>query len=177
MEILLLVALFGAADSFAPVSTRRASASAAFSRHMSAVAEAPVRKPESVDRVKEVRERFRKASEDAAQAKGCAIQDAGDEWWRQPEEEPYRQVTKERPLRVIVAGGGVAGLVAAAACHSRGMKVAIFEQASQYAPYVQTGFPLLLTFLSLSHFSILCRQVRRTYTNSIECTPGIGENQ
>ena len=36
---------------------------------------------------------------------------------------------------MIVAGGGVAGLVAAAACHSQGMKVAIFEQASQYAPY------------------------------------------
>jgi zeaxanthin epoxidase len=34
-----------------------------------------------------------------------------------------------------VAGGGVAGLVAAAVCHSKGMKVAIFEQASQYAPY------------------------------------------
>jgi zeaxanthin epoxidase len=34
-----------------------------------------------------------------------------------------------------VAGGGVAGLVVAAACHSKGMRVAIFEQASQYAPY------------------------------------------
>jgi 2-polyprenyl-6-methoxyphenol hydroxylase-like FAD-dependent oxidoreductase len=29
----------------------------------------------------------------------------------------------------------VAGLVAAAECHAKGMKVQIFEQASQYAPY------------------------------------------
>jgi zeaxanthin epoxidase len=29
----------------------------------------------------------------------------------------------------------VAELVAAAACHARGTKVHIFEQASQYAPY------------------------------------------
>lgn len=35
----------------------------------------------------------------------------------------------------MVAGGGLAGLVAAAACHTKGMKVAIFEQASTYAPY------------------------------------------
>jgi len=36
---------------------------------------------------------------------------------------------------VLVAGGGLAGLVTAAACHAKGMKVAIFEQASSYAPY------------------------------------------
>jgi len=38
-------------------------------------------------------------------------------------------------LTVLVAGGGLAGLVSAAACHAKGMKVAIFEQASSYAPY------------------------------------------
>jgi len=36
---------------------------------------------------------------------------------------------------VIITGGGIAGLVTAAACHSLGMKVAIFEQASSYSPY------------------------------------------
>ena len=36
---------------------------------------------------------------------------------------------------MLVAGGGLAGLVTAAACHAKGMKVAIFEQASTYAPY------------------------------------------
>lgn len=102
---------------------------------LAATVEAPVRQPETVDRVKEVRERFRKASEDAAQAKGCAMSDTGDEWWRQPLPDMYRQVDQDRPLRVVIAGGGVAGLVAAAACHAKGMKVAIFEQASQYAPY------------------------------------------
>lgn len=111
----------------------RSSNSAA--RYMSAVAEAPVRAPETPDRVKEVRERFKAATIDAANARGCASPDAGDEWWRTQEDEPYREITSDKPLRVIVTGGGVAGLVTAAACHAKGMKVAIFEQASQYAPY------------------------------------------
>lgn len=102
----------------------------------SAVAEAPVRKPESPERVKEVRDRFKSAARDAADARGCASPDRDDEWWRSPEESgTYGEITEDRPLRVIIAGGGVAGLVAAAAAHSKGMKVAIFEQASQYAPY------------------------------------------
>jgi zeaxanthin epoxidase len=95
----------------------------------------PVRTPETPDRVKEVRERFRSAGKDAANARGCASPDQEDEWWRTPEEQTYREVTKDKPLRVIVTGGGVAGLVTAAACHAKGMKVAIFEQASQYAHY------------------------------------------
>jgi 2-polyprenyl-6-methoxyphenol hydroxylase and related FAD-dependent oxidoreductases len=102
---------------------------------MSSTIEAPVRKPETSDRVKEVRERFQSASRDAANARGCASPDQTNDWWRTPEDESYREVTKDRPLRVIIAGGGVAGLVTAAACHAKGMKVAIFEQASQYAPY------------------------------------------
>jgi zeaxanthin epoxidase len=99
------------------------------------VVEAPVRTPETIDRVQQVRERAQRASEDAAQAKGCAKADSGNEWWRQPLPPSPRDVSQSDPLRVIVAGGGVAGLVAAAACHAKGMKVAIFEQASQYAPY------------------------------------------
>ncbi|CAB9512158.1 Zeaxanthin epoxidase, chloroplastic [Seminavis robusta] len=95
--------------------------------------EAPVRTPETAERVKQVRERFRQAAEDAAKAKGCATQDDGSAVWRQPIES--REITPDRPLRVVVAGGGVAGLVAAAAAHSKGMEVTIFEQASQYAPY------------------------------------------
>jgi zeaxanthin epoxidase len=85
--------------------------------------------------VQQVRERFRKASEDAAQAKGCAKDVKGNEWWREPLPPSPRNLSSKDPLRVIVAGGGVAGLVAAAACHAKGMKVAIFEQANQYAPY------------------------------------------
>lgn len=104
-------------------------------QYMSAVAEAPTRTPETADRVKEVRERFKSAALDAANARGCAAPDASDEWWRTQEDEPYREITPDKPLRVIVTGGGVAGLVTAAACHAKGMKVAIFEQASQYAPY------------------------------------------
>lgn len=105
------------------------------SKLFAATLEAPVRKPETPERVRKVRDRFKAASMDAAQAKGCSQSDTGDEWWRSPLPESPRVVTKDEPLRVIIAGGGVAGLVAAAACHAKGMKVAIFEQASQYAPY------------------------------------------
>lgn len=124
-----LVCAFVGVQAFTPSSStaRRV----AFSLRV-ATLEAPVRKPETPDRVREVRERFRKASEDAAQAKGCASADSGDEWWRQPLPPSPRKVTTDEPLRVVIAGGGVAGLVAAAACHAKGMKVAIFEQASQY---------------------------------------------
>jgi len=100
-----------------------------------AIMEAPVRTPETSDRVQQVRERFQQAAADAAAAKGCSL-DTGDEWWRTPAaNDQYRDIDSDAPLRVIVAGGGVAGLVTAAACHSKGMQVAIFEQASQYAPY------------------------------------------
>lgn len=103
-----------------------------------------VRTPESPERVRVVRERFRRASQDAAEAKGCAQTQQGNEWWRNPitgsndsnnNNNNGRDVTATEPLRVIIAGGGVAGLVTAAACHAKGMKVTIFEQASQYAPY------------------------------------------
>ena len=96
--------------------------------------EAPVRTPETPDRVRQVRERFEFASRDAANAKGCTSSDSRDEWWREPAVTP-RKIDAENPLRVVIAGGGVAGLVAAAACHAKGMKVAIFEQAANYAPY------------------------------------------
>jgi len=101
----------------------------------SSTIEAPIRTPETPERVQEVRERFQSASLDAANAEGCASPDNENEWWRTPEDQIYREVNSEKPLRVIITGGGVAGLVTAAACHSKGMKVAIFEQASQYAPY------------------------------------------
>jgi FAD binding domain len=125
------------ADAFQSVSSPATAARriTTTSLHQSMVVEAPVRKPETTDRVQQVRERFRMASEDAAQAKGCAKGDSGNEWWRQPLPPSPRDITSKEPLRVLVAGGGVAGLVAAAACHAKGMKVAIFEQASQYAPY------------------------------------------
>ena len=105
------------------------------STSLSATVEAPIRKPESPERVAEVRERFASAAREAALATGCASPDQSDEWWRTQVTNPSRKISTDDPLRVIVTGGGVAGLVTAAACHAKGMKVAIFEQASQYAPY------------------------------------------
>ena len=96
-----------------------------------------IRSPETVERVETVRGRCKAASEEAAKASRCST-DTGTEWWRDRaavDIEGGRDVTKDDPLRVIISGGGVAGLVAASALHSLGMKVAIFEQASQYAPY------------------------------------------
>ena len=48
--------------------------------------------------------------------------EAGDETKRSPPVSP-REVTAEAPLRVLVAGGGLAGLVTAAAATSKGMQV------------------------------------------------------
>lgn len=133
---LTALALTSGASAFtlSPQQTNIPSLRSSTSLSMSTI-EAPVRKPETPERVKEVRERFRSAAKDAANARGCASPDQNDEWWRTAPEEFSRNISKDDPLRVIVTGGGVAGLVTAAACHAKGMKVAIFEQASQYAPY------------------------------------------
>jgi hypothetical protein len=120
------------------------------------------RKPESVSRVQQVRDRCRAASIDAANAKGCAslISD-GREWWRTPPTSrpivsSSTTSSTNQPLGVLVAGGGVAGLVVAAACHSKGMKVAIFEQASQYAPY---GGPIQIQSNALRALQQINQQV------------------
>jgi len=100
--------------------------------------EAPKRIPENEERTNRIRHRFEEAAKDAQALKGMCVGETDDNaWWRQEVSTPEggRAITKEEPLRILVAGGGLAGLVAAAACHSKGMKVAIFEQASTYAPY------------------------------------------
>ena len=100
---------------------------------------APHRVEESQARVKEVRDRAEGAAKDARELRGMLTGD-GDKsaWWRSPPpagEGNERELTTDEPLRVLVAGGGLAGLVTAAACHAKGIKVALFEQASSYAPY------------------------------------------
>lgn len=100
--------------------------------------DAPKRAAESEERTKRIRGRFEEAARDAAALKGMCVDEMDkNAWWRTSSNTPKggRQVTKDDPLRVLVAGGGLAGLVAASACHAKGMKVAIFEQASSYAPY------------------------------------------
>ena len=99
---------------------------------------APKRQPEHEDRTHRIRTRAQQASADAAAMRGMLVGEQDQKaWWRTPRETPKggRPVTQEDPLTVLVAGGGLAGLVTAAACHAKGMKVAIFEQASTYAPY------------------------------------------
>ena len=98
----------------------------------------PKREAENEERTKRIRARADQAAKDAADLRGMLV---GEEdktaWWRTQRDIPEggRRVTKEDPLTVLIAGGGLAGLVTAAACHAKGMKVALFEQASQYAPY------------------------------------------
>lgn len=99
---------------------------------------APQRVAENPERTARIRTRFEEAREDAASLKNMLVgEDDGKAWWRTQRDIPKggRAVTADDPLTVIVAGGGLAGLVSAAACHAKGMKVAIFEQASSYAPY------------------------------------------
>lgn len=106
--------------------------------HVLAQPNAPKREAESEERTNRIRSRAKQASEDAMALRGMLIgEDDEKAWWRNQRSIPDggRVVTKDDPLTVIVAGGGLAGLVVAAACHSKGMKVALFEQASSYAPY------------------------------------------
>jgi len=99
---------------------------------------APKRVAENEDRTHRIRQRAEQAASDAAALRGMLV-GAEDEtaWWRTQRSTPAggRAVTKDDPLTVLVAGGGLAGLITASACHALGMKVAIFEQASTYAPY------------------------------------------
>jgi len=100
--------------------------------------DAPRREPENEERTHRIRQCFEDAAKDAQALTSMCIGEADENaWWRQEDAIPQggRAVTAEKPLRVLVAGGGLAGLVAAASCHAKGMKVAIFEQASTYAPY------------------------------------------
>lgn len=157
--------------------TTKTSPSSATAPLQAATLEAPVRNPEPKDRVEEVRERFRKASADAAKAKGCiqdGSEDVGKEWWRTPLDETYRDISSDEPLRVVIAGGGVAGLVAAAACHAKGMKVAIFEQASQYAPY---GGPIQIQSNALRALERInpevCDEIRKAGTVTADRVSGL----
>ncbi|KAL3773678.1 hypothetical protein ACHAWO_010117 [Cyclotella atomus] len=104
--------------------------------------EAPKREAENEERTNRIRERAAQASRDAMEMRGMLLGDADlSAWWRTPHPSATsnggggRAITKEDPLTILVAGGGLAGLIVASAAHSKGMKVALFEQASSYAPY------------------------------------------
>lgn len=100
--------------------------------------DAPKREAENEQRTERIRSRAAQASEDALKMRGMLVgEDDAKAWWRTQRTIPAggREVTKDDPLTVLVAGGGLAGLVVAAAAHAKGMKVALFEQASSYAPY------------------------------------------
>ena len=99
---------------------------------------APKRVTENQERTDRIRGRFEQAAADALELRGMLVgEEDAKAWWRTPRDTPKggRPVTKDDPLTVLVTGGGLAGLVTASACHALGMKVAIFEQASSYAPY------------------------------------------
>lgn len=100
---------------------------------------APKRQAENDERTQRIRSRYEEAASDAKALKGMCVGELDTvAWWRTPHASRgnnRRLITKDDPLRVLIAGGGLAGLVAAAACHAKGMKVSIFEQASSYAPY------------------------------------------
>lgn len=98
---------------------------------------APKRVAESAERVERVRRRAREAMVDARSIVAPAGADDSAAWWREPLRVPAggRAVTRAEPLRVLIAGGGLAGLIVAAACHAKGMRVSLFEQAGSYAPY------------------------------------------
>eukprot|EP00635_Sarcinochrysidales_sp_CCMP3193_P014226 CAMPEP_0118905148 /NCGR_PEP_ID=MMETSP1166-20130328/9301_1 /TAXON_ID=1104430 /ORGANISM="Chrysoreinhardia sp, Strain CCMP3193" /LENGTH=594 /DNA_ID=CAMNT_0006844417 /DNA_START=17 /DNA_END=1801 /DNA_ORIENTATION=+ len=104
------------------------------------------RVPESAERIERIR---RTAAEAAAVAELETKKSAGDEWWRSRDR-------RTPELRVLVAGGGLAGLCAAAACEAKGMKVAVFEQATKYAPY---GGPIQIQSNALRAIEKINRKV------------------
>jgi len=76
-------------------------------------------------------------------------------------------VTADDPLTVMIAGGGLAGLVSAAACHAKGMKVALFEQASSYAPY---GGPIQIQSNALRAIENVNKKVYEELVAAGTCT-------
>lgn len=131
---------------------------------------APKREAETVERTERIRERARRAAEDAAKLKG--LLDGDDDakaWWRNQRSVPTggREITKDDPLTVLVAGGGLAGLVVAAACHSKGMKVALFEQASSYAPY---GGPIQIQSNALRAIQMINPEIYEELVKAGTCT-------
>ena len=126
--------------------------------------DAPTRVAESAERVAEVRDRADAAARAAVQLQaGSESKSTSAAWWSSPlpNSAGGRAVTADEPLRVLVAGGGLAGLVTAAACHAKGMRVAIFEQASSYAPYggpiqIQSNALRAIQRISTPLFDDLC---------------------
>jgi hypothetical protein len=99
---------------------------------------APKREAEHEARTTRIRARAQRAMDDARAIVGGTAASDEAAWWVAPlADVPVggRPVSAAAPLRVLVAGGGLAGLIVAAACHAKGMKVALFEQAASYAPY------------------------------------------
>ena len=88
--------------------------------------DAPKREAENAERTQRIRSRAAQASEDALKMRGMLVgEDDAKAWWRTQRVIPEggREITEEDPLTVLVAGGGLAGLVVAAAAHAKGMKV------------------------------------------------------
>lgn len=132
--------------------------------------DAPKRDAESEERTDRIRTRFEQATEDAKALRGMLVgEDDEKAWWRTQRNTPKggRPVTKDDPLTVIVAGGGLAGLVTAAACHAKGMKVALFEQASSYAPY---GGPIQIQSNALRAIQRINPQVFNELVQAGTCT-------
>mmetsp|Transcript_5597 Transcript_5597/g.8979 ORF Transcript_5597/g.8979 Transcript_5597/m.8979 type:complete len:525 (+) Transcript_5597:97-1671(+) len=57
------------------------------------------------------------------------------------------EITKENPLKVAIAGGGVGGLMAARALQKHGVEVAVFERTSEFKRF---GGPIQLASNALS---------------------------
>jgi len=51
------------------------------------------------------------------------------------------EVSEKKPLKVLVAGGGIGGLAAAIACRQQGLDVTVFEKVNEYKPF---GGPIQL---------------------------------
>ena len=88
---------------------------------LSATIERPVRMPETPERVNEVRDRFESAAAKAAATREMSSSEKTasgvSPWYLDPLPiRSNRKISKEEPLRVLITGGGIAGLVTATNC-------------------------------------------------------------
>jgi 2-polyprenyl-6-methoxyphenol hydroxylase-like FAD-dependent oxidoreductase len=80
-------------------------------------------------------------------------------------------VPSRRPLRVMVAGGGIGGLCAALVLKNRGCDVAIFEKAKEYKPF---GGPIQIATNALESIVRIDRQV---YADIMASATKIGDRK
>ena len=82
-----------------------------------------------------------------------------------------QEVGVERPLRVMIAGGGIGGLCAALVLKKQGFDVQVFEKATEYKPF---GGPIQIATNALESFRRIDANI---YARIMESSTMIGDRK